>query len=382
MSKCAITIRQPNDSGKFWTTSISCETFNFGTAKAISPNRSAKDPVQDALEDFWKGKIRYSNNYWKSTFSSTFSHLVFVGKLPIQLTKESTRYSMNGKVMNLNAIVSALARVTFKSCFEEDPVKLMMYLHSSTELPENVKYCLENRVPYHWYELTESTNKIEVRLNVQQISDKEIAIEVSDGIWGTMTIKDLDVFCNFYRDGHQRGSWKNTSPLELYYRTVGKMPTDSDMKVMKAFLKQNRTQKIVEERAIQLVNELLEQYPDRLFADWNGNELKSIIVKGKEYDWKLTNNDYKSDIQQVSTFVWQPRYETNEETGEREVSTVKWNGPICIDNMAKGSSLGDQFAARALALLNDSFTIKIVSTIRRYLTANANEYRVDVDDEM
>ena len=382
MSKCRVTIRQPNDSGQSWTTTISCETFNFGSAQGISPNRSAKDPVQDALESFWKGKLRFSNNYWKSTFGSTFSHLVFVGKLPIQLTKETTRYSMNGKVMNLNAIVSALARVTFKSCFEEDPVKLMMYLHSSTELPENVKYCLENRVPYHWYELTESTSKIEVRLNVQQISDKEIAIEVSDGIWGTMTIKDLDVFCNFYRDGHQRGSWKNTSPLELYYRTVGKMPSDSDMKVMKAFLKQNRTQKIVEERAIQLVNELLEQYPDRLFADWNGDVLKSIIVKGKEYDWKLTNNDYKSDIQQVSTYIWQPKFENNQETGEREVSVVKWSGPICIDNMAKGSSLGDQFAARALALLNDSFTIKIVSTIKRYITANANEYRVDVDDEM
>jgi len=382
MSRCTITIRQPNDSGQSWTTSISCETFNFGSAQGISPNRSAKDPVQDALESFWKGKIRHSNNYWKSTFDTTFSHLVFVGKLPIQLTKETTRYSMNGKVMNLNAIVSALARVTFKSCFEEDPVKLMRYLHSSTELPENVKYCLENRVPYHWYELTESTRKIEVRLNVQQISDKEVAIEVSDGVWGTMTIKDLDVFCNFYRDGHQRGSWKNTSPLELYYRTVGKMPADSDMKVMKAFLQQNRTQKIVEERAIQLVNELLEQYPDRLFADWNGNELKSIIVKGKEYDWKLTNNDYKSDIQQVSTYIYQPKFTNNEETGEREVSVVKWSGPICIDNMAKGSSLGDQFAARALALLNDSFTIKIVSTIRRYITANANEYRVDIDDEM
>lgn len=373
---CKLTIRQPNDSGKSWSTTISCETFNFGSAKAISADRSAKDPIQSALEEYWRGIVRYSSNYWKATFDSTFSHLVFIGSLPIQLSKETTRYSMNGKVMNLNAIVSALARVTYKSCFEEDPVKLMMYLHSSTELPENVKYCLENRVPYHWYELLDSTRKIQVRLNVQQISDKEVAIEVSDGVWGTMTIKDLDVFCNYYRDGHQRGSWKNTSPDELYYRTVGKMPSYSDMKVMKAFLQQNRTQKIVEERAIQLVNELLEQYPDRLFATWNGNELKSIIVKGKDYDWKLTNNDYKSDIQQVSTFVYQPTFEEDED-GFRSLQNPRWRGPICIDNMSKGSSLGDQFAARALALLNDTFTIKIVSTIKRYLNANPNEYRVE-----
>ena len=50
--------------------------------------------------------------------------------------------------------------------------------------------------------------------------------------------------------------------------------------------------------------------------------------------------------------------------------------------MAKGSSLGDQFAARALALLNDRFTVTIVSTIKRYLTANANEYRVDTNENM
>ena len=55
---------------------------------------------------------------------------------------------------------------------------------------------------------------------------------------------------------------------------------------------------------------------------------------------------------------------------------------MCIDNMAKGSSLGDQFAARALALLNDRFTVTIVNTIKRYLKANANEYRIDDNENM
>ena len=48
--------------------------------------------------------------------------------------------------------------------------------------------------------------------------------------------------------------------------------------------------------------------------------------------------------------------------------------------MAEGSPLGDQFAARALALLNDSFTIKIVNTIKSYISAEPNEYRVDFDE--
>ena len=91
----------------------------------------------------------------------------------------------------------------------------------------------------------------------------------------------------------------------------------------------------------------------------------------------------------VSTYIWQPVKEKkavgldeNEETIYETVhSEPKWQGPICIDNMAKGSSLGDQFAARALALLNDRFTITIVNTIKRYLIGNTNEYRIDLNAE-
>ena len=36
--------------------------------------------------------------------------------------------------------------------------------------------------------------------------------------------------------------------------------------------------------------------------------------------------------------------------------------------MTKNSSVGDQFAARAFALLNDKITIELVSTIRHYLS--------------
>ena len=57
-----------------------------------------------------------------------------------------------------------------------------------------------------------------------------------------------------------------------------------------------------------------------------------------------------------------------------------WRGPICIDNMARGSSVGDQFVARALALLNDTVTVKIVNTIGRYLTADENKFRIDWDE--
>lgn len=387
-----IQISKPNDSGEVYETTITCETFEFMSV-TIGHDRSALDPIQAGLEKYWRNILSPKTNrryYGGDGFAKQFSHLVMINNCPVLLTREGIRYEVNGKSYNLANVASALARLTFKSCFESEPSKLLSALYSTLSLPENVKYCLENKVPYHWYELMVSQDPIKVRLNCQQIGDNEVAIEVSDGVWGTMTVKQLDVFCNYYKNNKNRGSWVDTSPMELYYKTVGKMPTESQMEVMKAFLQQNRTSDLVERRAIELVNELLEQYPDRLSAEWDGDTLDSITIKGKDYDWKLTNNRYKSEIQMVSTYVWQPIQEReaigvdeNDKTiYESKLSEPDWRGPICIDNMAKGSSLGDQFAARALALLNDRFTVTIVSTIKRYLTANANEYRVDNNENM
>ena len=42
-------------------------------------------------------------------------------------------------------------------------------------------------------------------------------------------------------------------------------------------------------------------------------------------------------------------------------------GPICIDNIHDNSSVGDQYAARALALLNDEITADLVYTIKKYI---------------
>ena len=146
---------------------------------------------------------------------------------------------------------------------------------------------------------------------------------------------------------------------------------------------------LVEERALELVNDMLIQHSGRLKALYSDEGvLETMYIKGKDYDWKLTNNKYKAGIQMVSTYVWQPKRETvvigidEEGVDIREVQLIEpdWKGPICIDNMSEGAPLGDQFAGRALALLNDSFTIKIVNTIKSYLTAEENEYRVDEND--
>ena len=147
---------------------------------------------------------------------------------------------------------------------------------------------------------------------------------------------------------------------------MGKEPSDGQLKMMKAFLEQNRTDDIVQNRALELVQSLEKQYPSKLAVKWNKNK-KGIIamaIRGKIADWIITDNEFKSDIQAVSTFLFSKDNGTNDRLSYQ---TGNLRGPICIDNMTKNSSVGDQFAARALALLNDNITVKIVNTISRYL---------------
>ena len=172
-------------------------------------------------------------------------------------------------------------------------------------------------------------------------------------------------------------------------------PTTAELKVMIAFLMQNRTQDMVEERALQLVKDLCEQHNGRIHAVYdNEGVLQTMYVRGRGYDWKLTNNKYKTGIQMVSTYIWQPDKDETEdidcstwEGTEVEDGTIYlnndiwqkkyWRGPICIDNVASNSPLGDQFAGRALALLNDLITVKMVSTIKGYMIHDANKYRIE-----
>ena len=389
--ECNLRISTPDDSRKTNDTTIRCDTFDFGTTRTVSIIRGKKDPVHAGLEEFWRGVISPRNRYSRG-FGYRFNHVVMIKTCPVVLSREGIRYQLNGKSYSLATICSALARLTYKSCFENNPEVLLSSLYSTLSLPENVRYCLENRAPYHFIHKYE---KVEVRLNVVQIDDNMLAMEISDGVWGEMTPKQLDTFCNYYHLGKSRGSWKKLGPKYLFAKLLGRRPTISEEKVMKAFLMQNRTQDMVEERALQLVKDLCEQHNGRIHAVYDDEGvLQTMYVRGRGYDWKLTNNKYKSGIQMVSTYIWQPNKDETEdidcptwEGTEIEDGTIYlnndiwekkyWRGPICIDNVANNSPLGDQFAGRALALLNDLITVKMVSTIKGYMIHDANKYRIE-----
>jgi|14BtaG_2_1085337.scaffolds.fasta_scaffold00358_22 hypothetical protein len=304
------------------------------------------------------------------------------GPMIINIEKKNPYYYlMNNRVTKKNCLLN-VARTIYRSCFEEDSLKLMEYMFNMIVLPENIKYVLENRTPYFF--INDPLNKkgqrerVEVRLNTEMIGPTTAALEISDGIWAPIEVKDLDVFINFHYHGHQRSTKWMLSPKGLWTTLIGEKPTESQEHLMYEFLTQNRTSDLIEERAKQLMQDLVDKYPEKIkIVKYQNNQKKwitAMLVRGKMADWIIIDSAYKTQIQKVKTFLFVHKdtllTEPERRHGITEVNNFDaglLRGPICIDNIHTNTSLGDQYAARALALLNDNVTIQLVNTIQRYV---------------
>ena len=359
-------IMKPDDSGRTYNTNIGRSGFpniSYGQ-RGMTIHRgydsNAHEPTIEAIKTWLGGYLGINS---RGRGKEPFVGFIHMGDTEnpaiLAVMKTETRYSLNGIMASKDIILTAIARTIFKSCFTNEPNELIRTAWQNVKLPESISYALENRMPFHWYK---KGVRIDVRLNVKLIDEEECALEISDGVWAPISIKNLNTLLNFYWHGKQRGSWKFLSPKKLWMRLLNKEPTEAQLNLMIAFLEQNRTSKIVEERAKELMISLQEQYPNRIkIIEQEGRT--NMVVRGKVADWVLTDSTYKSNIQAVSTYV----FNYIEDPEQRNYYEGWLGGPICIDNMTKHSSLGDQFAARAMALLNDNITLTIISTIKNYL---------------
>mgnify|MGYP003125368864 FL=1 len=373
-------IRKPDDSDEYYFSEMESDIFYHARVPLnhrgyLTINRGSyhsKDPVHEGIKTHIKrifSKKRNTRRHRYSGMPKDLTSTIRIKNLTVFFQKKSGRHHLNGIYLSLDNLSDVLSRVIYRSCFTDDATTLNKVLWKYLHIPENVVYALENRVPYFFYEDYE---KHDVRLNVQRTGPSTVALEISDGVWGEMSFKELDKYCNFYVHEQKRGSWPYTSPKNLFMKLMKREPSRAELNLMVAFLQQNRKKDIVEKKAFQLINEMVSQRPDKLFPVWEDNKLTHLFVRGNHYDWKLECRNYKErGTQNVSTFVYQP-------TGEGK----SWRGPICIDNANNDSSVGDQFAARAMALINDNFTIKIVSTIDSYINSEPDENRMDENEEM
>ena len=315
-------------------------------------------------------------------------------KYLISIHKDGARYAINGERCNVEIILKAVARTIMRSAYlngtgVEAQEALDDYLTRCINIPENVAYAMENRVPYHFYERTDDEIiKHLTRMNLMQIDTDRFAIEISSGVWGEMATKELNSLVDSYLIGRKRSKrWSNLPPAKLYFQTMGEMPSLAQVKIMKEFLKQNRKPEGAEKRAMELFENMCREYPEITKGQHKG--VLAMFVRGKYADWMIVDNQSKRGIQDVSTYVL-----TTGTAGEAQTEpfshpiinktdkVAKWSGPICIDNLSSGATKGDQFAARAFACKNDAMLLKLVSTVSRYIqhhAENQQDIRLDWD---
>ena len=396
-NKLVLRIQKADDTAGHFEAEIFSESFyrHIGIARIFPRSFThKKDPTNAAISEFVNrnllGSRRRDGTFLSINTRSDFNLFLTIGTLPVFVQRKGNRFSLNGVEKSKIIICETLSRIIYKSCFEKDTKVLLSVMHHYLNMPENVRHVLENRLAYHFFD--ERYNRHDVLINVEQIGSDEFALEISDGVWGTINTANLNTMVNSYVHNKKRGHWKDLTPSVLFERLMGRPCSESEHKLMVEFLKQNRKDGIVRDRSLELLREVDEKY-DNIYVSWgepdkNGTRLpKEVFVRGKGYDWRIEPSRYKaSGTQDVRSYVWGSEIiYCYDKAGEKILDdegnhmTVKkgglWKGPICIDNMQSGSSIGDQFVARALAFLNDTLTVSRVSTIKRYLTHEAGTIR-------
>jgi len=383
-------------------TPVVCKHFNrdrnIDVYAQRSRNPDGKEPTIESINQNLKSTLNLTGLV-KGDAKSTIFMRVGKCKYLICFRKIGNRYNVNGDFANLDIIMKAISRTIMRSAFingegEEAQEALDDYLLRCIEVPENVSYAMENRVPYKFFEREDgAVHERSTRLSLMRIATDNYALEISSGVWGEISVKNLNTFVNSYLHNKRTGKWYMVSPAELWTRTVGEKPTNAQTKIMKEFLKQNRRSDLAEQRAMQLFDDMVRKYDTvtkGVHINRSGEKVLAMFIRGKYADWMVTDNQSKRGIQDVSTYVL-----TSKALGENDIMTVLdesivnttnkqpyWAGPICIDNLSSGASVGDQFAARAFACMNDTMLVKLVSTVRRYINgheAGQESLRLDWD---
>ena len=135
------------------------------------------------------------------------------GDAMIWIQKNKTVYTMNSERMSLNDISLALAKVIFRSVVDKSAVSLDEYIDRLIEPPPHVMYALENRTPYVFWD---GGTRCEVRINTKLVGKKDVALEISEGVWGSMSVSELNTFVNTFGLNSSRSKkWYRISPSRL-----------------------------------------------------------------------------------------------------------------------------------------------------------------------
>lgn len=313
--------------------------------------------------------------------------------------KFEKKYYINGNKCTKSRLNAVIPSIIMRMNVEKNSKNFNKFVDMIIDSDPVISAAIVNKVEYTFYNNGE---KVETLLNIEKTGREHSAIELYEGVWVELKDSQMKSFINSCRGN--KNKFLGVSPEELYYMSRGEFLSKSEIQVVYAFLEQNRKSALVEQRSLELFKDLTERFKGKIFERAmmvDGVEKQSMGVRGKQLDWLVVDKGYKSGRQDVSTYAVIPienyhqevagnqKYLPNPNTGLSSVNSSNifldkkgnqyiLSGPICIDQAHTGISIGDQFAARSMALLNDVHSFSQVSTLRNYERIKPTE-RVDWD---
>lgn len=373
-----------------------------------SNDHTVNQGTDQSVNYFAKTAIKTLNNALKRTNVVTFYNR---NAVIIVQSFEKKMYLNGHKVtkQKLNAIIpSLLMRLPITSSQEE----LVKFIDTIVDTDPVITNAIVNKIEYTFFNKGQAVTTL---LNIEKTGKEHSAIELYEGVWVDFKDTQMKSFINSCRGN--KNKFLGVSPEELYYLSRKELLTNSQIQVVYAFLEQNRKSSLVQQRSMELFKDLTTRFKGRIFekgfiANTGDNSptasttAQTMAVRGKQLDWMVVDKGYKQGRQDVSTYAiiplrnWRVNVLSNgnydihrlePESGlfnntslrqimidDRGVEYV-FVGPICIDQANMNVSLGDQFAARSMALLNDVHSFSQISTLRS-MEQYKPEIRVDWDE--
>ena len=186
---------------------ISIMDGSIGSADAITSNLAKS--ISKKLQHYFNGQTRNTEV------------VLVIGGNEIWIEKP---YAINGIKMSLkelsfkfSRIIQAYGNIFNRHESEEHKSETKKAIRRIMKTPEDILYCLENRVPFYFFTKGKKEN---VRLNLKQIGTSNYALEISDGKWGEIKESDLTTYLGHYLHRSEEHTSELQSRLHLVCRLL------------------------------------------------------------------------------------------------------------------------------------------------------------------
>jgi len=332
---------------------------NVKTARKFHEN-----PYWQKLSAHMYNQFVANDAYASSNEMSWITFRYYNGDSSLMIRKDGSTFFMNGIKQHQKDVAIALGKIIAFGAQNRCKEAMDAYIERNCTYPSNVLYAVENRAPYKFFV---DSQEYKVRINTELIGRDEVAFEISENIWGSLSVKEANTFINAYKNESKVSrKWADISPSNLWYNMFETHVTDAQEQLMRSWLLQNRTSVIVEERAFELLQDMDRNYDEFTLVDMRKAPFSNLgiddrsrkhhfamHVTGEISDWIVYPNDSTGSQRCKVRLIQIP-----------EEGDIRAGSPFCIDDINSKNVMGDQVATRAMLLKNDRTAAKMVSTLR------------------